>query len=430
MSAAKDPLHSGEPVSWNFKLLSQNNLGGFGGMGEGMAVQIAKDGRRIMWLAHESAPKNFTGVDVSDPRNPKVVVQTDLPHATVRSNSLELSGDILAVAYQTQKKGQQPAGFELFDVSVPEKPKSISFFDCSGATSRGVHQLWFCDGEYVHMAAGSPDFEASNPNDDQFYRCIDVRDPSKPKEVGRWWLSGTRKGDNVAPPPRHTMDKGYRAHNCNVYPQRPDRMYLCYLDGGMYIMDIADKSQPKVISHWTNSPPYTGFTHTAVPLFDRGLVLVTEESTEDNAKDWPKLIWMLDVRDETHPVSFSTLPMPPVDAYKNRGAASVRTTSMRTCRCRPPSSRTNWCSAPSSTAACALSTFRTRTSRRKSRPSCRRRRTAPSSAPSSSTTSMSTSGRSFTRSTVFRAASISSRWISRERVPFKASPGLADRRAR
>jgi len=112
-------------------------------MGEGMAVQVAKDGRRIIWLAHESAPKNFTGVDVSDPRKPKVVVQTDLPQAYMRSNSLELSGDILAVAYQTQKVGQKPAGLELFDVSVPEKPRSISFFDCSGEHSRGVHQLWF-----------------------------------------------------------------------------------------------------------------------------------------------------------------------------------------------------------------------------------------------------------------------------------------------
>ena len=187
MPAANNPLtQTGEPITWNFKLLAQNDLGGFGGMGEGMAVQVAKDGRRIIWLAHESAPKNFTAVDVSDPRKPKVVVQTDLPQAHMRSNSLEMSGDILAVAYQTQKVNQQPAGLELFDVSVPEKPRSISFFDCSGPTSRGVHQLWFCDGQYVHMASGAPDFKPSHPLDDQFYRCIDVRNPSKPVEVGRW----------------------------------------------------------------------------------------------------------------------------------------------------------------------------------------------------------------------------------------------------
>src|SRR5579862_8943285 len=159
MSAADNPLtKSGEPVTWNFKLLSQNDLGGFGGMGEGMAIQIAKDGRRIMWLAHESAPKNFTAVDVSDPRNPKLVVQTELPESFMRSNSLELTGDIMAVAYQTQKAGQKPAGFELIDISMPEKPKSIAFVDASGPTSRGVHQLWFCDGAYVHLAAGAPDF--------------------------------------------------------------------------------------------------------------------------------------------------------------------------------------------------------------------------------------------------------------------------------
>ena len=54
-----------ETVAWNFKLLANDVLAGFGGMGEGMAIQLAKDGRRILWLAHESAPKNFTGVDVS-----------------------------------------------------------------------------------------------------------------------------------------------------------------------------------------------------------------------------------------------------------------------------------------------------------------------------------------------------------------------------
>ena len=34
--------------SWNMKLVSQNTLGGFGGMGEGMGIQITKDGRCIM----------------------------------------------------------------------------------------------------------------------------------------------------------------------------------------------------------------------------------------------------------------------------------------------------------------------------------------------------------------------------------------------
>src|SRR3954453_9077565 len=159
MAATDNPLtKSGEPVTWNFKLLSQNDLGGFGGMGEGMAVQVAKDGRRIIWLAHESAPKNFTALDVSDPRNPKIVVQTDLPQSFMRSNSLELTGDVMAVAYQTQRPGQQPAGFELFDISRPETPRSISFFDASGPHSRVVHQLLFCDGAYVHMSAGASDF--------------------------------------------------------------------------------------------------------------------------------------------------------------------------------------------------------------------------------------------------------------------------------
>ena len=237
----------------------------------------------------------------------------------MRSNSLETCGNIMAVAYQTQKKGLQPAGMELFDISNPEKPRSISFYDCSGEHSRGVHQLWFCDGEYVHMASSSADFVPTHPQDDQFYRCIDVRNPSKPIEVGRWHMPGTKQGDNVPPPPRHPLDKGYRAHNCNVYPQRPDRCYLAYIDGGMHVLDISDKSHPKRISSWTNSPPYTGFMHTVVPLFDRGLMLVTDESTENNAKDWPKLVWILDARDESNLVPIATCPLPDHKAYAARG---------------------------------------------------------------------------------------------------------------
>ena len=128
-------------------------------------------------------------------------------------------------------------------------------------------------------------------------------------------MPGTRQGDNVMPPTRHPIDKGFRAHNTNVYPQRPDRCYLAYIDGGMFVLDISDKANPKKVSQWTNSPPYTGFMHTIVPLFDRGLMLVTDESTENNAKDWPKLIWVLDARDETNLVPISTCPLPDHTIY-------------------------------------------------------------------------------------------------------------------
>ena len=61
-----------QTLALNMKLLAHHDLQGFGGMGEGVGMQITRDGRRILWLAHESAPKNFTGVDVTDPRHPKV----------------------------------------------------------------------------------------------------------------------------------------------------------------------------------------------------------------------------------------------------------------------------------------------------------------------------------------------------------------------
>ena len=310
-----------QSLSLNMRLVAHHELQGFGGMGEGMAMQLARGGRRILWLAHESAPKNFTGVDVTDPRAPRVVVQTELPHAKVRSNSLDVVGDVMAVAYQTQSTGLTPAGFDLFDISVSEKPRLISHFDASGPHSRGVHALWFVDGEYVHMASGAADFQPRHPNDDQFYRIVDVRNPVRPTEVGRWWLPGTREGDDAPAPQRldPKFDAGFRAHNTNVFPQRPDRAYIGYIDGGAVILDIADKAHPKLLGRWQYSPPFNGFTHTVLPLFDRNLLIVSDECIKDDGLDWPKLVWVVDARVESNPVPISTLPAAPHATFAHRG---------------------------------------------------------------------------------------------------------------
>src|SRR5262249_60936089 len=73
---AKSPSGNGEPITWNFKLIGHHMLDGFGGMGEGMSIQIAPDGRRILWLAPEGPPQTFTAVHVCAPRKPRGVVQT------------------------------------------------------------------------------------------------------------------------------------------------------------------------------------------------------------------------------------------------------------------------------------------------------------------------------------------------------------------
>ena len=313
-----------QTLAFNMRLLAHHELQGFGGIGEGMGMQITREERRILWLAHESAPKNFTGVDVTDPRTPKVVVQTELPHAKVRSNSLDIVGDTMVVAYQTREVGLAPAGFDIFDIGNPEAPRLVSHFDASGPHSRGVHALWFVDGEYVHLAGGAADFTPTHPNDDQFYRIIDVRNPSKPVEAGRWWYPGTRAGDSAPPPQRMQaqFESGFRAHNTNVFPERPDRAYIGYIDGGAVILDIADKAQPKLVTIWRYSPPFNGFCHTVLPLFERGLLIVSDECVLDDGKDWPKLVRMVDARVETNLVPIATFPPAPYATFAHRGGRS------------------------------------------------------------------------------------------------------------
>jgi hypothetical protein len=239
----------------------------------------------------------------------------------VRSNSLDVVGNIMAVAYQTQVVGLKPAGVDLFDISMPESPRLISHFDCSGPHSRGVHAVWFVDGKTIHMSAGSGDFVPTNPLDDQFYRILDVSNLSKPVEMGRWWYPGTRVGDSAPPPPRlpAPFDMGFRTHNTNVFPDQPDRAYVGYIDGGALVLDISDLSNIKVVSKWNHSPPFNGFTHTVLPLKERGLWIVSDECVLDNGADWPKLVWVVDARNEANPVPISTFPAPPVEAFAKRG---------------------------------------------------------------------------------------------------------------
>ena len=119
----------------NMRLISHVDLKGHNNIGEGIDLHRTSSGRRILHLAHESAPKDFTSVDVTDLNNPKVVAQTDLDYNHLRSNSLSIVGDTMLVAYQSREADQPGTGMGVFDIADPENPKRIAFYDAQGPGS-------------------------------------------------------------------------------------------------------------------------------------------------------------------------------------------------------------------------------------------------------------------------------------------------------
>ena len=215
-------------------------------------MQLAKDGRRILWLAHESAPKNYTAVDVTDPQR----AEDRRPRATCRNRTCapirwRRSATSWRSPTRRSDRDCSPPGSSC-STSRPRKTRSGSaFFDCSGPDSRGVHQLWFADGETIHMSSGAADFRPTAPERRPVLPC-DRR--AQPVEAGRdrplVAARARRSGDNVAPPKRHpgasSTPASARTTPTSI-PERPDRVYMGYIDGGMIILDIADKAHPKMV---------------------------------------------------------------------------------------------------------------------------------------------------------------------------------------
>ncbi|MGH7014270.1 MAG: hypothetical protein ACREEL_08980 [Stellaceae bacterium] len=135
--------------SFNMTIVGHSDLNGVGKGGEGLALKQYPDGRRILYLAHESAPMCFSVIDVTRPAQPKMIKQVPVEADHIRCNSLGLAGNVLVVAHQTEKVGQPYAGVDIYDIADPAGPKKLSHFDTSGPHSRGANFVWFIDGHYA-----------------------------------------------------------------------------------------------------------------------------------------------------------------------------------------------------------------------------------------------------------------------------------------
>ncbi len=138
-----------------------------------------------LYVGHMRQPTGTSIVDVSDPRNPKLMANVEVPQGW-HSHKVRVANDVMIVNHEKQGPDGDASfggGLGIYDVSKPSQPKLITKWRTHG---KGVHRYDF-DGRYAYV---SPTAEGYVGN---ICMILDLKDPAKPEEVGRWWIPGQWK---------------------------------------------------------------------------------------------------------------------------------------------------------------------------------------------------------------------------------------------
>jgi len=262
-----------------------------GGYGDGM--QVLRDGDAL-YVAHFGPSGMGTSIlDVSDPARPSLVHQWQAPPGT-HTHKVQVADGLLLVNHERFRGGDPwSAGMAVYRLDDPFEPRQIGWWPSGG---QGVHRIVWNGGRYAYLSATADGF------DHRIWVIVDLADPTHPVEAGRWWWPG-----------QIPAGKAYAAHHALVHGERA---YLGFWDAGMVILDISDVTRPRQVATLSWSPG--GNTHTCMPLPGRSLVVVTDEAVAERCQEQQKLVRVVDVRDERHPVVVGTCP-PPEGDFCQRG---------------------------------------------------------------------------------------------------------------
>jgi hypothetical protein len=296
-----------------------------GGRPDGVQIMVH---RGYAYIGHMFS-KGFSVVDVRDAKNPRAVnppgtwnihLQThdDLllvinakdmfAAAEFADEKAYYKGQLGKVVGTAEKKNTArdwTAGLAVYDISTPQTPRRIGFMPVDGG---GIHRIWYTGGRWAYVSALLDGFT------DYVFMTVDMGDPAKPREAGRYWIAGMHQAGGETPswPPTSR----YGLHHAIVHG---DTAYAAWRDAGMVVIDVADRTQPKLITQRNWSPPFGGGTHNCLPLPDRDLLIVLDEAVLDHQEDGLKLIWVFDNRVKGNPVSISTFPTPAEADYVHKG---------------------------------------------------------------------------------------------------------------
>ncbi len=280
------------------ELIGHSDLGG---KGDGM--QIMRNGD-VVYVGHMGDFGVGTSVvDVSDLTRPRVITQLPAP-ARTHAHKTQFADGLLLVnneRYPYDASDPESTGVVVYDVSRPKAPWRIGFLDVEGS---GVHRIWWTGGRYAYASArGRPGVHGAS------LITIDLADPEHPRLHAEWSFPEQRRDD---------PDPGIRAPqrypSCHHAIVRGDRAYAGWFDAGVVILAI-DDGRLSLIGQvdWTERAGGHPYTHTALPLGGRGLLVATDEAIDPDRTGAPKDIHMVDISDESAPREIATFPVPPQD---------------------------------------------------------------------------------------------------------------------
>jgi hypothetical protein len=84
---------------------------------------------------------------------------------------------------------------------------------------------------------------------------------------------------------------------------------VAYTSGGGFILDISDRSHPRIVGELHYGPILPAAAHTFVPLGASGFGLLSDETLEEGAADFPQNVWVVDIRLEDRPQIVGSLDM-------------------------------------------------------------------------------------------------------------------------
>ena len=261
---------------------------------------VVRDG--VAYVAHMQPPHGTSIVDVSDPARPRLLAEVRVPPGS-HSHKVQVHDGLMLVNREAYPPGPVASGFDgglrIYDVSRPSAPREIGSYAC-----RGLHRFTF-DGRHAYL---SPDLEGYLGN---IVMILDLAEPTRPEEVGRWWMPGQWTAGGETP-----SWKG-REHRCHHPLRLGNRLYAGYWHGGFVILDVDDMRKPRFVSGLDWSPPFPWPTHTTLPipfpLMGRRVLVVSDEDVRRLAPSPPSFLWLVDITDETRPVPFASFQVEGVD---------------------------------------------------------------------------------------------------------------------